>query len=57
LGLSEEELYQRLRDGALIAYRAHVGDHWEWRVDPADQTQQEAAVQPVGIEAASEEVE
>jgi hypothetical protein len=27
--LTEEELYQRVRDGELIAYRAHIGDHWE----------------------------
>ena len=36
LGLNEEELYQRVRDGKLIAYRSHVGDHWEWRVSPAN---------------------
>jgi DNA invertase Pin-like site-specific DNA recombinase len=57
LGLNEEELYQRLRDGELIAYRAHVGDHWEWRVDPADQTQRDVSLQPTGIHAPSEEVE
>jgi hypothetical protein len=56
LGLNEEELYQRLRDGELSAYRAHIGDHWEWRVDPADRTQQAVPLHPVGIEAASEEV-
>ena len=27
MGLSQEELYQCLRDGTMIAYRAHVGDH------------------------------
>jgi hypothetical protein len=36
LGLSEEDLYQRVRAGTLIAYRARVGEHWEWRVNPAD---------------------
>lgn len=36
LDLSEEALYQQLRDGTLIAYRAHIGDHWEWRVSCAD---------------------
>jgi DNA invertase Pin-like site-specific DNA recombinase len=36
LGLSEEALYQQLRDGTLIAYRARIGDHWEWRVSCAD---------------------
>jgi hypothetical protein len=55
LGLTEEELYQRVRDGELIAYRAHIGDHWEWRVDPTAQTQQ-TPLRPVAIEAASEEV-
>jgi DNA invertase Pin-like site-specific DNA recombinase len=55
LGLSEEELYQRVRDGELIAYRAHIGDHWEWRVDPTDHTRQ-TPLQPIAIEAASEEV-
>ena len=56
LGLTEEELYQRVREGKLIAYRAHIGDHWEWRVDPPDQTQQEAPLQLVGMQAASEDV-
>ena len=36
LALSEEALYQQLRDGTLIAYRARIGDHWEWRVSCAD---------------------
>ena len=36
LGLSEEALYQQLRDSTLIAYRAHIGDHWEWRVSCTD---------------------
>jgi hypothetical protein len=55
LGLTEEELYARIRAGTLMAYRAHIGDHWEWRIDPADQTQQ-TPLQAVAIEAASEEV-
>ena len=42
-GLSEDELHQRLHDGALIAYRAHIGNHWEWRVDTADQIPQKRA--------------
>jgi len=37
-GLTEEELYQRVRDGELFAYRAHIANHWEWRVDLIDQT-------------------
>jgi hypothetical protein len=40
LGLSKEELYQRVREGEVIVYRARVGDHWEWRVSPADHEQQ-----------------
>lgn len=55
LGLNADGLYQRVRDGEIIAYRAHIGDHWEWRVDPADQTQQ-VPLQSVAMEAASEEV-
>lgn len=35
-GLSREELWERARCGTLIAYRTHVGDHWEWRLSPAD---------------------
>jgi DNA invertase Pin-like site-specific DNA recombinase len=40
LGLSREELYQRVREGELLAYRARVGGHWEWRVSLACQAQQ-----------------
>jgi DNA invertase Pin-like site-specific DNA recombinase len=40
LGLSEDDLYRRLREGELIAYRARVGEHWEWRVSPADRRSQ-----------------
>ena len=29
LGLSRAELTERLRRGDLIAFRAHVGEHWE----------------------------
>ena len=50
------ELYQRVRDGELIAYRAHTGNHWEWRVDPADGAWQKEADQPIGLQTASEEV-
>jgi hypothetical protein len=35
LGLSAEEVYAQVRAGQLVAYRAHVGAHWEWRVSPA----------------------
>lgn len=56
LGLSEEDLYQRVREGKLVAYRARVGEHWEWRVSPSDQQQREAPPQPVGVHAQSKEV-
>jgi hypothetical protein len=35
LGLSREQLYAAARQGELIAYRARVGSHWEWRLSPA----------------------
>jgi hypothetical protein len=57
LGLTEEQLYQRVRDGELIAYRAQIGDHWEWRLDRANQTQPDMLLPPVRVHAASEEVE
>jgi hypothetical protein len=41
--LSEEELYQHVREGKMLAYRARINDHWEWRVSPADQEQREAS--------------
>jgi DNA invertase Pin-like site-specific DNA recombinase len=56
LDLSEEELYQRLRSGELIAYRAHVRDHWEWRVSPTDSEEADVSLQPVGVHAESQEV-
>jgi len=37
LGLSAEAVYAQVRAGHLLAYRAHVGAHWEWRVSPAEQ--------------------
>lgn len=55
-GLSDEDLYQRVREGKLIAYRARVGEHWEWRVSPSDQQQRAAPPQPVGVHAESKEV-
>ncbi len=36
LGLTREEIWERARHGEFIAYRAHVGDHWEWRLTPVD---------------------
>ncbi|MBI2762019.1 MAG: recombinase family protein [Chloroflexi bacterium] len=35
LGLSREAITERLQRGELVAYRAHVGEHWEWRLTPA----------------------
>jgi hypothetical protein len=35
LGLSREQLYEVARRGDLIAYRARVGGHWEWRLSLA----------------------
>jgi DNA invertase Pin-like site-specific DNA recombinase len=36
LGLTEEELWEKARREELIAYRARVADHWEWRISPAE---------------------
>ena len=35
LGLSRDQVYEAARRGDLIAYRARVGGHWEWRLSPA----------------------
>ena len=34
LGLTPDQLWGFARRGALIAYRARVAAHWEWRVSP-----------------------
>jgi hypothetical protein len=34
LGITQEQLWELARQGQLTAYRAHVADHWEWRVSP-----------------------
>jgi DNA invertase Pin-like site-specific DNA recombinase len=57
LGLSEAALSQRVRDGKLIACRARVGEHWEWRLGPADQPQRGSPPQPVAPHAESKEVQ
>ncbi len=36
LDLSKEEIWQQVREGRLIAYRARVADHWEWHFDRAE---------------------
>ena len=57
LHLSEEALYQQLRDGTLIAYRAHIGDHWEWRVSCADDQPLPSQPPPRRVHAESQEVQ
>ena len=34
LGLRKEQIWERARQGEVIAYRAYVGAHWEWRISP-----------------------
>ena len=36
VGRHPEQLWDKARQGEVIAYRARVADHWEWRVSPAD---------------------
>jgi hypothetical protein len=36
LAVTPEQLWEKARQGEVIAYRARVADHWEWRVSPAD---------------------
>lgn len=36
LGLTQEQLWEHARAGVVIAYRARVAQHWEWRVSLAD---------------------
>jgi hypothetical protein len=57
LGLGEEGLYRRVRESKLIAYRARVGEHWEWRVSPADQPQRQSPPQPARVHAESKEMQ
>ncbi len=57
LGLSEEALYQQLRDGNLIAYRARIGDHWEWRVSCADDQPLPSQLPPGCVHAESKDVQ
>src|SRR5947209_19937739 len=55
LNLTEKDLYRHIREGQLIAYRAHIGDHWEWRGDPADKTKRGRASPAVGVRSHAEE--
>jgi DNA invertase Pin-like site-specific DNA recombinase len=57
LGLSEEALYQQLRDGTLLAYRARIGDHWEWRVSCTDDQPLPSHPRPERLHAESQEVQ
>ena len=57
LDLSEEALYQQLRDGTLIAFRAHIGDHWEWRISGADDPPLPSPPRPARLHAESTEVQ
>jgi hypothetical protein len=36
----------KVRRGELVAYRARVAGHWEWRLSPADGTLPPAAASP-----------
>jgi DNA invertase Pin-like site-specific DNA recombinase len=36
LGLTEEDLWEKARRKELIAYRARIAEHWEWRISPAE---------------------
>lgn len=56
-GLSEDDLYQRVREGKLIAYRARVGEHWEWRVSPIDRPLRESSPQPASVHAVGKEMQ
>jgi DNA invertase Pin-like site-specific DNA recombinase len=46
LGVSQEQLWERARRQELVAYRARVADHWEWRVSPAGDEDSSAAESP-----------
>ncbi|MBI2760575.1 MAG: recombinase family protein [Chloroflexi bacterium] len=43
LGLTPDQLREQARNGTVIAYRAHVAKHWEWRVSLADETPRSAS--------------
>ena len=43
LGLTQEELWEKAGQHELIAYRARVADHWEWRLSPAQDNRRSAA--------------
>jgi len=57
LGLTEAALYQQLRGGTLIAYRARIGDHWEWHVSCADDQPLPSVPPPRRVHAESKDVQ
>ena len=57
LGLSEDALYQQLRDGKLLAYRARIADHWEWRVSRPDDQPLPSQPRPGRVHAESKDVQ
>jgi len=57
LDLSEAALYQQLPDGELLAYRARIGDHWEWRVSCADDQPLPSTPRPGRVHAESKDVQ
>lgn len=40
LGMSSEQIGERARQGEVIAYRARVANHWEWRISLAQDDNQ-----------------
>jgi hypothetical protein len=38
LGVSRTEITALLHRGELVAYRAQIGEHWEWRLTPASES-------------------
>src|SRR6266536_6482081 len=56
LDLSEEALYQQPRDGTLLAYRARIGDHWEWRVSDTDDPPRPSQPRPGRLHAESKDL-
>jgi len=57
LSLSQVELYQHVRERKLIAYRARINDHWEWRVNPADAANADIPLQPIALQTVTGEVQ
>jgi len=43
LGVSKTQVWEKARRGEVIAYRARVADHWEWRLSPAEDDDRSAS--------------